>query len=286
MRLHRPRKACRILHVADQAYDGHSWKSREELLLDLVKAELVRFEENQPLRSELCKLPAKLGADRASGARDQRRSTPQPLAQAGAVEPHRIAAEQVIELDGAKLGVTDPAGHQVLVGRDRHRTDSSSAAQLQRTPPGGVRRARHGDDGLLDPEARGDLRKGLQRTQHLHSVDIAALPRRVVVEESDERPLRATAQALQQIRARDAGAEHDHALGAVGGEPCQAALLPGPVGDAAAAHQSGEKDRIEDHDRTRNISALQQQHQHRDGERSQSGRHQDAPQVGEARVAP
>ena len=147
-------------------------------------------------------------------------------------------------------------------------------------------RARHGDDGLLDPEARGDLRKGLQRTQHLHPVDIAALPRRVVVEESDEGPLRTTAQALQQIRARDAGPEHDHSLGAVSGEPCKAALLPGAVGDAAAAHQSGEKDRIKDHDRTRNIGALQQQHQHCDGERSQSGRHQYAPQIGEARIAP
>ena len=130
VRLHRPRKACSILHVSDQAYDGHSGKSREELLLDLVKAELVRFEENQLLRSELRKLAAKLGADRASGARDQRRSTLQPLAQAGAIEPHRIAAEQVIELDRANLGISYPAGHEVLVGRDRHCTDSCSTAQL------------------------------------------------------------------------------------------------------------------------------------------------------------
>src|SRR3989454_9485481 len=118
VRLHRPRKACRILHVADQAYDGHSGKPREELLLDLVEPELVRFEENQLLGGELCKLAAKLGADRAPGTRDQRRSTPQPLVQAGAVEGDRIAANQVLELDRANLGVSYPAGHQVLVGRE------------------------------------------------------------------------------------------------------------------------------------------------------------------------
>ncbi len=105
---------CRILHIADGGHHGKPGVGGGELLLDGVEGELVQLEQHQLLRAEARDLARELGADRTAGAGDHHHPAGEPAAKSRGVERHRVAPEQVIELDVAHLRDGDAPAHEIV----------------------------------------------------------------------------------------------------------------------------------------------------------------------------
>ena len=69
-----------------------------------------------------------------------------------AVELHRVAAEQVIELNLAQLGHGDFAGDDVVEGGNGQHLQTGPRGESDGLAPNRVRHRRHGDDRMLDLE--------------------------------------------------------------------------------------------------------------------------------------
>ena len=92
----------RVLDVADDRHDAELRERVGERRLDLVERGLGDVEQHEPRGTEARDLAAQLGADRAAGAGHHDDAIAEPLGEARVVEHDRVAAEQVVELDGAQ----------------------------------------------------------------------------------------------------------------------------------------------------------------------------------------
>ncbi len=202
-------EAERVLHVADDVREPRRAALAAELLLELVEPELARVERDQLRGLEPDDLPAQLGADRAAGAGHEHRAPAQPAAQPLAVELDRVAPEQIVELHPPQLRDGDLARHQVLVGRHRHRRHVRLAAEVDRAASLRVRAVRHRDHRELGVLLLDDLRQASEGAEHFHALDLAAAGPGVVVQQPDEVPLGAAAEALQQVGRGGVGPEDD-----------------------------------------------------------------------------
>ena len=99
-----------VLRVADRRDDLDRRAPVAELLLDACRARTPTARTAPCARGAkraIC--AAQLGADRAAGAGDQHRLAAEEALQPGLVELHRVAAEQVVELDRPQRRDADPA---------------------------------------------------------------------------------------------------------------------------------------------------------------------------------
>ena len=98
----------------------------DQLALDLEQVVLGVVEQDEPARADARDLAAQLGADRAAGAGDEHDAAGEVLADALDLHPHRLAAEDVLDLDLAHLAHQPAAGLQQLEDR-RHRAHRHAA---------------------------------------------------------------------------------------------------------------------------------------------------------------
>src|SRR5260370_1281073 len=101
-----------------------------EFLLDGIESELRVLEEHDARRSETRDLPAQLGADRPARAGDQDRLAVDKSVQPGFVELHRVAPEQVVELDRAQRRHADVARDDVGERGNGHHGKPRGGAKL------------------------------------------------------------------------------------------------------------------------------------------------------------
>ena len=190
-------------------------QDREQVVLGVVH-------ENEPAGSDARDLPAQLGADRAAGAGDQHHLAVEIGPHALQLDPHRLAAEHVLDAQLADLAHHVAAGLEELEHRgQRAHGDGPVAAGLHDARPQGPGRRGDGDDHLVGLGLVEDPRKLVVRrpAEHRHTVLVAQAPHpRVVVEEPD-RPeaQRRIAQDLAQDRLAARARAHDqHVLGIAG----------------------------------------------------------------------
>ena len=88
-----------MLDVADRADQQSRREIAAEFLFYLVQRKLAQFEQHDRTRLEPGDLTAQFAADRAAGAGDHDDTVMYPTMQSSGIEHHRIAAEQVVELD-------------------------------------------------------------------------------------------------------------------------------------------------------------------------------------------
>ena len=189
--------ARRGFHVADHRGHGDPGMAVPELGFDRIERELGHLQQNDPLGRKPRDLPAQLRADRAARTRDEDPLSVEQRMQSRVVQLHRVAAEEVVQLDLAQLRDVDLAGHEVRVGGHGHYAEAGRGAQFDCALARGVRVFRHRDDGLPCAETLGDLGDLLQRAMHLYANDFAAALAGVVVEQCHDAPLAARGQFLQ-----------------------------------------------------------------------------------------
>ncbi len=126
MEHHRREVGCQHMghlpRVGDAADDRRNCGVGEALrkfLFHGVQGELAVFQQHDALRPVTRDLAAQFRADGPAGAGDQHHLLAQPFAQPRGVELHRVAAEQVVELDIADLRHRDPAAEQIVEGGHR-----------------------------------------------------------------------------------------------------------------------------------------------------------------------
>ena len=217
--------------------------------------------------------PAQLGADRAARAGDHDDAVAEPLGEPRAVEHHRVAAQQVVQLDRADRRQRRAAADQVLVGRHRQHLDPGVGADLRDAPAHAVR-GRRGARTITcrTPYFVGPGREARDRPEHAHVVQQppAASPGR---RRSARRRAIAGSARLRVSRARAAPAPTTST-----GSPSaakravQLVLLPDPVREAIAGHQEDEHDRVEDQHAARHDGLQLQHHQHAAGSAARRGR--------------
>ena len=276
--------------VLDVAHDRRQRQLRKPVgkrRLDRIDRGLGQVEEHELRRAETGDVPAQLGADRAARAGDHDHAVAEPLAEPRAVEHHRIAPQQVVELDRADRGQRRAAADQVLV-RGTVSTSRPASAQISATR----RRTPCAAEGSATITCRtpyflahaGRLEIG---PSTLTSSSSRPLFRRVVVDQPDDAPLPAPRELARQARAGLAGADDQHRLAQRRERAVEPVLLPDPVGEAIAGHQEDEHDRVEDQHAARHDRLQPQHHQHqRNQQRAQAGGEDDPLQVEDARESP
>ena len=239
-----------------------------ELLLDAVERVLAQLVQHQPRRAVARELAAQLGADRAAGAGDEHGLPADQLGDAGLVEPHRVAAEQVVGLDRAHP--LDARAAQPQLAERRHGEHRQAGRRRQLDGAAALRRggAGQGDDEMGG--ARDDVfaRHVGQRAEHRRAADARAALGRVVVEQAEHRPALRLQAGDEQLR-RLARAEHDGAApGGVAaadgdGDARPRMLVQHAVADAHHDQPHQRHARMQRQHRARHLDQLR--HQHRRG---------------------
>ena len=278
----------RRLGVADHRRHRQLGEAVAELLLDRIQRELRELEQDQLARRVARDLAAQLRADRAAGAGHQHPLAAQQPVQPGVVELHRVAPEQVVELDVAQGRDAYVAGDDVAQRGHGHHLDACGSAQVDGALAHAVARARHGDDRPRDAVARRQFAGAVDRAEYLDAQHCAALLGDIVVEQPDDAPAAAVREVLDQRRPGAARTEHEHWLGVRMRNDAQEALfLPRPVHEPAAAHRADQEYRREQIHRSRHVRPdTQQRKERRNRERPDAHRGEDALQVGQAGEAP
>ena len=153
--------------------------------LDLVKRNLRQLEQDQRLGSEAEQLPGELRPDRAPGAGDHHHLVMHMGEQQTVVGRHRIASEQVLDLDRSEIAHLDAARRDL--GQRRQRLHHHGEG-LQR-PDGGAalatKRRRHGEHHFLHALLLDHI-ADLAGPEHLDPVHHLAGERGIGVDEGDE----------------------------------------------------------------------------------------------------
>ncbi len=186
----------------------------DQLALDLEQVVLGVVEQHEPLGPHARDLAAQLGADRAAGAGDEHDPLAQVLADALDLHPHRLAPQDVLDLDLAHLPHEPAAGLQQLEhGRHRAHRHAALAAGRDDLRAHRARRGGDRDQHLVGLDVVEHVAELVGGAEHLEpAVHPRALLARVVVDEAD-RPvaeLRVAHDLAQQQPPAVAGADDQH----------------------------------------------------------------------------
>ena len=250
---------CHMLHIAHHGGERQLRKHVGERDLDLVERRLGDIEQHQLAGTESGNLPAKLRADRTSGAGHQHDPVAKPFTEAPAVEHDGIPAEQIIEFHVADRGEHRAPADQVFVRRHRQRFEAGVGADFGHAPAHAVGRRRQRDDHLAHAVLARPGRKIGDRSQHADVAQQPSVLGGVVVEKTDNPPLAAARELGSQARPCLAGADDQHRLPQRHEWAVEAVLLPYPVRKPVACHQEDEHDRVENEHAARQ-DGLQLQH--------------------------
>ena len=275
-----------VAHVADEAHELEPRVAGREFLLEGVEVELAEFDEHEALRRVARELAAELAADAAAGAGDEHGGAAQDVGDAGFVELHRRAPEQVLGLDAAQA-LEAAAFAQLLDRRHGEHGQAGVGGELERAAAllGGGRGQR--DDDVRGGAAQHRVGDGRQRPEHAHVADARALLARVVVEQAQHRPALFVDACEHQARRRS-GAHDDRAPRARGVDGrVQAQLLPQHAVDDAHEHEAHQRDeRMQRQHGARHLAQAQPHHQRR-GQRADDEADEGQPShFGKAREAP
>ena len=182
--------------VSSMAMPGHAQ-------LQGVQRGLVAVEHQQLLRIEAHQLAAQLRPDRPAGTRDQHPLAPQVVRARLDVGVHRVATQQVRDVDVAQVPEAHPALEDALEARkDLHLHPEGQCGLRDVAEQLGARRG-DGDDQDL---GSGPLDRSLQGgpvAEHGDALDAQVALRRIVVEQAD-----------RQVRGVGVGQHVRHQLGA------------------------------------------------------------------------
>ncbi len=256
-----------------------------QLLLDLVQRVLAELVQHQPRRAVARHLAAQLGADRSAGPCDEHGLARDQLGDAGLVELHRLAPEQVFGLDVAHAADLATFEQFLRRGHRQHR-QPGLGSQFDGAPAltgAGTGHREHEVGDALQLDMRFHRR---ERAEDRHAADARALFHRVVVEQADDHPAFVLDAGQQQPR-RVAGAEHERAtlLDGVARDAAAHVLVQHAVGNAHRAQAHQRDDGVQRQHRARHLRQLRHQHRH-GGEQpgGQAGQRQplDLAEAGEA----
>jgi len=129
---------------------AHVGQHGPQLLLDGVQGVFGAFEQHEPARTQRQDLPAQFAADRTARAGDHDHLATHPRAQQGVVRLNRIAAEDVRDIDFAKLVDAPGAAGQFRQGGHIHDPGRQPRQRFQDVPPAAVWRRRQRQQDELD----------------------------------------------------------------------------------------------------------------------------------------
>ncbi len=158
-------------------------------------------------------------------------------------------------------------------------------AEFHHAAPRRVRRLRHRDDRLRHAQPALPPRDFVEAAQDVHTVELPADLCAVIVEHADDAPLGAAREVLDQVDGRFLRAQDQHGLAFSDQEAGHHAFLPRAVGHPASPHDQQEQDGRHDEHAARH-GDLQHEHQRRHRRGCYADRHQDAPEIGQARITP
>ena len=160
---------------------------------------------------KLKQLAGELGADRASGAGDHHHLALHMPGQQLKLRRHRIAAEQILDLDRPEVAYLHVAGGDLVERREGLHHHGEGLERLDRGAALAAQRGRHGEEHLFDILG-GDHLADLARPEHLDAVHHLPRERRIVVDEGDHVELAGLVQRPKQLDADGAGAIDDDVL--------------------------------------------------------------------------
>ena len=244
-----------------------------------VQGGLVTVQHDEPRRGELGDLPAQLGADGPTSAGDQHDLAGEVVGDRLLVELHGAAAEQVLQVDVAKVRRLRVGLAQPVLDRGEHLHLEVQLARLSLDVTqqlGGSARNRDGEVGrarLL--HGRRQLGEG---PHHRDALDLEAALAAVVVEEGDRRELRAVVvqHVVHQPPTGEASAEDDDLLAVR-----VAADQPRAVGaheEASGQHQDDRQCRGQQGTRPRDEDGRRQpgdRHERESGDERRPGQRRD-----------
>ena len=173
-----------IRNVHEMPGETQLRKAFEQFHLDAVEVVLAVVDQDEARRAGSRELAHQLGADRATGPGHQDDASEEPAADALPIQTDRIATEQILDRDRPQLADTDLRGHEVAQLRDGAERSAGPLAELDQTTHllGCLARGRQQQQ--IDLLAGDDLRDRLGRSEHGDTMDLAALPTRLVVDET------------------------------------------------------------------------------------------------------
>jgi len=133
-------KPLLVLHRAEQWNDRDRMRAarrlqRGQLAMDGIEREFARIDEQQHRRPKRQYLPAELGADRAAGAGHHHHLVGDVPLEQVAIGRHRIAAEQVLDLERTDVADLDAAMRQVHEPRQRANLEPLRAHHVEDLAP-------------------------------------------------------------------------------------------------------------------------------------------------------
>ena len=226
--------------VADVGDDRLQLERREhatQLRVDVEDAVFAVADEDEAARFGHRHLTAELGADRPACAGDEHHLI-DDVVQDRVFVPHRLALEQVRDLDVAQPPDGDPVAEELVDSRQNLRRHVEPPAGFRQHADRAAGRGRHRDHDLLDAVLLHDALERVHRPEHRQARDPLAMLHDGIVEKPDD------VQAELRIALRFPG---DHGAGAARAHD-QHALPRGLAGIAAleeaplrfAEHADGE----------------------------------------------
>ncbi len=252
-----------VAHVGEFGAPRDPAMAFAELEIDRVEIELRAVDENQARRCELGDLADEFAADRAAGAGDEDPPPGDEIAHRLTVEHRLRPAEQILDRDrpyfdsiglgGAKFGQARQAGdaEALAIGHVKQRSEPG-AAEI---------RVRHDKALRAGPpriETGEDRRQLVERAKHVDAANVAADPRRAVVDDADH-PVVGPALALGRLDEHlglIAGADEQHRNAPIGRpviHQIEAPILEQPIEHAGASEQAHEDEPVDEYQRARQI---------------------------------
>ena len=170
-------------------------------------------DEHEAARLRHRDLTAELRADRAARARDEH-DLIDDVVEDRMLVPHRLAFQEVGDLDVAQPPDGDPIAEELVDPRQNLRRHVQPAAGFRQHADRAAGRRRHRDHDLLDAVGRHDALERVHRTEHGQAGDPLAVLHDGIVEKADDvqAELRIALRLAGDHGARAASAHDQHAL--------------------------------------------------------------------------
>ena len=227
-----------VFDVTDQTHQGQRWEALAQLLFNAVEVELALLQQHQARRVPARHLAAKFTANAAACPRHEHGLARQRVPNAGFVQLHRFAPQQVVGFDLAQpLDAALAFAQLVHRGHGEH-VQTRAPGQLERAAALRGAGAWQGDDDVGGTTAQRRVTHGGQLTQHGHTRNSRTAFGGVVVKQTQHHPA-LLVDARQQQAGGGARPHHQRTarLSSVPADARAHMLVKHAVGNAHHAHR-------------------------------------------------